>query len=705
MRIQLIVIGLNEGRLRTGSEDGGSPTTERAFGLFGSTEELGCWGRSQPQILEKESLDNNGILHQVFFDSSSSLADGCEVRLVIVERDAGRCWFPVQVECAGTYPRRAVRSAISPASGIQLVLDLTNADVSLHFEDIRTFYPSVYLLQQSYSHSAAPLLSLHFYANDPRLPYSYTAWRNGVSGTDDLCMTTDFQIYEVNRLSAHNHLWGPVLPAPHSGSSAVSSPTSSILKVSSENYEHHLWCVHELTQVRPIEDEGLRSWRTQDFWFCTVNLQHMDHAVLEVKIRIPIKTSDGSVAYMYGRTILVADMFSRETNGTVHTPVQCWGEEREEEAWVMLHVQYILHYPLEHPANDLRLLRSIESRSITSTKKLVGHRGIGKTFTCRGASPQRGVKLAENSVEAFAAAFHRGCEMVEFDVMLTLDDVPIVFHDPVLELLAVASPTSSSASSKGQHNLVPTSIAVHQLTENQLRWVLKQSTSLNDGCKLKSLLLRYWSDILSLARTHSEQAIQGLPALLARRVDITHSVPTLKEVFLAVDPSLRFNIEVKYPFQPVSDRNLFLRRDAFEINRFVDSILNVVFTYGNDRKIAFSSFDPEVCVSLVTKQSRFEVFFLSDTEESADLKDYRSFYLEGAMQFASCHKLSGISISSSTLQADSSVSPLSIVEAAHRRGLKVWTWGEANSNHAFVAAQLESGVDAVITDNVAGDEW
>ncbi|CAD2214401.1 Glycerophosphoryl diester phosphodiesterase family, putative [Angomonas deanei] len=271
---------------------------------------------------------------------------------------------------------------------------------------------------------------------------------------------------------------------------------------------------------------------------------------------------------------------------------------------------------------------------------------------------------------------------------------------------------------------------------------------------------------------------------LRRQVDITNKIPTLMELFEQVPSSLRMDIEVKYPFQPKWDASLFLQTDAFEINGFVDSVLDVVFAFApENREIAFSSFEPDVCIALALKQSRYDVLFLSDTEEQSDLKDYRSFYVSGAIQFASLQHLSGVSIAADTLTAKdqkhipstpippdvqsayarrlkkimqtqkpgeeeegtSSIPTFdelltvvqmefekrkklfdatvhdneaavqfekmwasfnaeygrSIVKDAHRRGLKVWTWGGANSNHRYSCVQAGTmKVDGIITDDI-----
>ena len=52
---------------------------------------------------------------------------------------------------------------------------------------------------------------------------------------------------------------------------------------------------------------------------------------------------------------------------------------------------------------------------------VIAHRGA------KGVAP-------ENTLRAIQLAADQGAEWVELDVMLTADEVPIIFHDPVLSL-------------------------------------------------------------------------------------------------------------------------------------------------------------------------------------------------------------------------------------------------------------------------------
>lgn len=52
-----------------------------------------------------------------------------------------------------------------------------------------------------------------------------------------------------------------------------------------------------------------------------------------------------------------------------------------------------------------------------------------------------------------------------------------------------------------------------------------------------------------------------------------------------------------------------------ERNDYCNRILDMVFTYAGDRKIMFSSFDPDICTLLSLKQPRYPVFFLTHSGE------------------------------------------------------------------------------------------
>ncbi|PWU92917.1 hypothetical protein C4B63_34g320 [Trypanosoma cruzi] len=499
------------------------------------------------------------------------------------------------------------------------------------------------------------------------------------------------------------------------------------------------------------------------------------------------------VRWVKGVAVLQPPLFKHHTSGTLAIPL-CFMEIPEAGGspvahWHTIYVQYLFVFPFHYQQRcTLEVVRSLSSLGRLATKKLVGHRGLGKTYTrsipieasdetsssstaTKRMKPNRlTVKLAENSLESINAAHRRGCDMVEFDVMLTRDRIPVIFHDPLIQLqaskkrgagtrngrverkvssslppldfgfspvfmdhlplnpqlqlsahspafLASASPSFATFSERRPSqllqlcmhslpNFTSVPIALHQLTKRQLDVVTTETfTHMKDTNTLRNLILRHWNQILRVYRNRTRQKylqmhkirppegedefsgclpnelgaschehqkadeynkfLHHRQRILAQQEDVTNHICTLEDLFEGTPASLRFDLEVKFPFQPIGDKNLFFQIDAFEVNAFVDDILRVVFAYADQRQsvqdergcvtdrprdVIFSSFEPDICLALKMKQSRFDVVFLCDTEMSEDFKDYRCFGLvEGALQFSVFMHLSGVSILAASL--------------------------------------------------------
>lgn len=66
---------------------------------------------------------------------------------------------------------------------------------------------------------------------------------------------------------------------------------------------------------------------------------------------------------------------------------------------------------------------------------IIGHRGLGKNFASRNS-----LQLGENTVQSFIAAANLGASYVEFDIQLTKDHVPVIYHDFLVSETGIDAP-------------------------------------------------------------------------------------------------------------------------------------------------------------------------------------------------------------------------------------------------------------------------
>ncbi|KAH1021589.1 hypothetical protein HUJ04_011084 [Dendroctonus ponderosae] len=87
-------------------------------------------------------------------------------------------------------------------------------------------------------------------------------------------------------------------------------------------------------------------------------------------------------------------------------------------------------YSLRTPPPAEEAVESIVGKDSLSSELEEGF--VVKTIAHRGA----GLDAPENTLAAFDLCHTAGCDFIEFDVTLTSDDIPIVFHDATLERMA-----------------------------------------------------------------------------------------------------------------------------------------------------------------------------------------------------------------------------------------------------------------------------
>lgn len=181
--------------------------------------------------------------------------------------------------------------------------------------------------------------------------------------------------------------------------------------------------------------------------------------------------------------------------------------------------------------------------------------------------------------------------------------------------------------------------------------------------------------------------------LAAARAFLSDHVASLREVFRRTPPWLGFNIELKYPS---SEEASAMSARFYSRSHFVDAVLRVVLEMAGGRRVIFSTFDPGCAALLSLKQPRHPVLFLTCGGTKL-FADPRMNSLDAALRFALAARLQGVVAEATSVLAELEAR----VAEAHRHGLFLFTWGDANNELSAYLAQKAAGVDGVILDDVA----
>jgi glycerophosphodiester phosphodiesterase len=278
---------------------------------------------------------------------------------------------------------------------------------------------------------------------------------------------------------------------------------------------------------------------------------------------------------------------------------------------------------------------------------MIGHRGFGSTSERFG--------VLENTMLAFETAFHKGLRWAEFDVQLTSDLVPVLFHDDRVPVVA----------GNNANLMVPVS-------EFDSKQIEALSSTVSNRPKMS-------------ARKRSCSAIQvpgdGLP------LTILDSFPTLSRVLEDSPVGMNFNVELKFTELKLGGEGLIVNRGML-----VDIVLSVVAKSAGSRGIVFSSFDPDLCFIAKLKQKQYPVFFLTEGVKCVE-DDPRQNSIEAAIDWAVMCGLDGI-----VADIASFVDRPNVVEVVHSHGLKFVSYGKLNNNADIVEKQRAWKMDGVITD-------
>ncbi|AEO71495.1 92e4c9ee-7a10-4609-b83e-85c30042bac6 [Thermothielavioides terrestris] len=367
---------------------------------------------------------------------------------------------------------------------------------------------------------------------------------------------------------------------------------------------------------------------------------------------------------------------------------------------------FLVITPFSHPKMEVTSQQTYWKK-MTSTM-VIGHRGMGKNVVSN-----RSLQLGENTVPSFIAAANLGAQYVEFDVQLTKDHVPVIYHDflvsetgfdaPVhtltLEQFLHINPDSSraragaSGGSGGHHHH-------HHHSPTLQHRQLNKTRSNSPGPRQRSMSMD-WPTGFQGTKEEMEERMKHTRDFKARGFKansrgnfIQAPFATLEDLFRKVPASVGFNIELKYPMLHESEEH---EMDAYavELNSFCDTVLEKVYDCADDgRHIIFSSFNPDICLCLSFKQPNIPILFLTDAG-TTHVGDIRASSLQEAIRFASRWNLLGIVSNSEPF-----VNSPRLVRVVKQHGLVCVSYGVQNNNTELVQRQVNEGIDAVIVDSV-----
>ena len=193
-------------------------------------------------------------------------------------------------------------------------------------------------------------------------------------------------------------------------------------------------------------------------------------------------------------------------------------------------------------------------------KILIGHRGWGKNAYQSD--------YLENTMPSFEAAISNGADFVEFDIQLSNENVPVIFHDFVMTL-PEEQPDMPEPIARNPDGSV--NYSINQFTTQQF---------------IDSGYFTQWK----VQRDKFSTLMTDLPS------------------------KAMFDVEIKYPYDP----KYIFQIPYVERNKFLNIVLKDMEQYGGDRKMFFSSFDPLVVASLRLKQNKWPVYQLVEAIKGED---------------------------------------------------------------------------------------
>ena len=420
-----------------------------------------------------------------------------------------------------------------------------------------------------------------------------------------------------------------------------------------------------------------------------------------------VPTYSGSEEHKVGRGVAILGSIKQaiglkrmNLHGDVSIPIM----STDLEVIGCVNFNFLVITPFHHPNMSITTKQTYWKEM--GTTMLIGHRGLGKNN-----ASNKSLQLGENTIQSFIAAANLGANYVEFDVQLTKDLVPVIYHDFLVSETGIDAPVHTLTLEQFLH--VNDVAGRPSRTPSPSRKEHSQVKVVRGMDRVRSLSMgdQLPEDDMAEKMKHTRDfKAKGYKA--NSRQFIQAPFTTLQEMFEQLPETTGFNIEMKYPMLHESEEHE-MDTYAVELNSFVDTVLTKVYDLGKKRKIIFSSFNPDICLLLSYKQPSIPILFLTDAG-SAPVGDIRASSLQEAIRFASRWNLLGV-----VSEAGPLCNSPRLVKVVKDQGLVCVSYGALNNDPIKVQVryhvnffdavvwlliisqqQVDEGIDAVIVDSV-----
>ncbi|KAJ2953544.1 hypothetical protein O0L34_g1146 [Tuta absoluta] len=353
--------------------------------------------------------------------------------------------------------------------------------------------------------------------------------------------------------------------------------------------------------------------------------------------------------YHVGYTYVLPNMF-KSSEGAIELPVTCNIKHRPLGT---INIEYLIVNPMVENLNTFQVSYAKHWNQMWTGLE-VGHRGLGASFKAKGHA------IRENTVASLKKAAASGADLLEFDVQLSKDMIPVIYHD------------------------YHVCISMKRKKEVQFSDMLE--------LPVKDLTLEH---LQKLKVYHLVEGRSNETMFNDEDLEEHQPFPTLQVLMKAIDDHVGFNVELKWNMQ--LDDGTFELNNPFDMNVYVDKVLEVVLKHAEGRRIVFSCFNPDICTMVRNKQNKYPVMFLTQgvTKKYQPYRDPRCLSIPAAVHSAVSSDILGIVVHTEDLLRDPTQ-----VKLVTDAGLVIFCWGDENNDRDTIKRLKLMGLHAVIYDKL-----